>query len=194
MPLKWSTFTEWISSFEGIVFCTIIILFFIFIISEIRKKKGENYEMFTTDIKVQPIKKRKGKKRRGKGRSYEGRVRKILQELYNKPFQSIRPDWLKNPETGRNLEIDCYDDDIQTIVGKGLGIEVDGEAHFKYTEYFHKSPQDFIQQVKRDKMKDEMCEQHGLLLIRVPYFVMVASDEEIKSFIKEKMEGKILSI
>jgi hypothetical protein len=31
-----------------------------------------------------------------------------LENIFRKPFYKIRPDFLKNPETGRNLEIDLF--------------------------------------------------------------------------------------
>lgn len=145
-------------------------------------KQPGNVEQFTSNIVEPPIK----KKRRKKGRSYEGRIRNILRKIFNRPFPSIRPDWLKNPETGRNLEIDCYDDDIQTNFGKGLAIEVDGAQHFQMTSYFHNSPKDFINQVKRDRLKDKICNERGVLLVRVPYFVMKESDDQLEEFLRLK--------
>jgi hypothetical protein len=186
--VKWTNFTNWVTTFEGIVFLLII---FVFIIILVTNMKGRgSVEQFTSNVIEPPIK----RKRRKKGRSYEGRIRNILQKIFNKPFPSIRPDWLKNPETGRNLEIDCYNDDIQTKLGKGLAIEVDGAQHFQMTSYFHNSPKDFINQVKRDRLKDKLCDDRGVLLIRVPYFVMTESDDRIEEFIRLKLKESLIDI
>lgn len=186
--MKWVNFTNWITTFEGIVFVLILFVFLIVILYNIRGKG--NKESFSVDVKEPPIKTRK---RRKKGRSYEGRVRNIIQKIFNKPFPSIRPDWLKNEVTGRNLELDCYNEDIQTTLGKGLAIEIDGAQHFQHTTYFHRSPQDFINQVKRDRLKDKICHERGVLLIRVPYFVMTESDQQIEDFLREKLKEYIIS-
>ena len=45
---------------------------------------------------------------------YEEKCRKIFQELFKKEFKSVRPDWLKNPWTYQNLELDGYNPDIVT--------------------------------------------------------------------------------
>src|SRR4030042_3157633 len=33
--------------------------------------------------------------------------KKTLERIYKKKFSRIRPDWLRNPETNRKLELDC---------------------------------------------------------------------------------------
>jgi len=43
---------------------------------------------------------------------YENECRRILQCLFLKPFPKVRPDFLRNPKTGRNLELDMYNQDI----------------------------------------------------------------------------------
>ena len=76
---------------------------------------------------------------RRRGKLYQPRVPKLkvksgvgeeatrkLFELYcGKPFVSVRPDWLKNPQTGRNLELDGYNEEL------ALAFEFDGEHHTK---------------------------------------------------------------
>lgn len=42
------------------------------------------------------------------------RICKItLEILTGYRFESVRPDWLRNPLTGRNLELDCYNDTLK---------------------------------------------------------------------------------
>lgn len=83
------------------------------------------------------------------------------QKIYGRNFFTIRPDWLKNPKTGRNLEIDLYNDEL------GIGIEYDGYQHTVYPNKFHKSEQEFLDQVERDNFKDDVCRKYGIYLIRV---------------------------
>jgi hypothetical protein len=115
---------------------------------------------------------------------HEEACRKIFERLFNKRFQSIRPDWLKNPHTGRNLELDGYCSEIYTPLGKGLAFEYDGQQHAEYNKHFHKSPQDFVKQVKRDFWKDKVCKQHGILLIRIPHYIPY---DDLEKYIKLKL-------
>ena len=88
---------------------------------------------------------------------YEEKCRKIFQDLFKKEFRSVRPDWLKNPWTYQNLELDGYNPDIVTTLGKGLAFEYDGVQHSRFTPLFHSCVGDFEYQVMKDSLKDEMC-------------------------------------
>jgi hypothetical protein len=79
--------------------------------------------------------------------------------------RNIRPNFLKNPATRRNLELDCYDPVSKT------GIEYDGIQHYQYPNRFHKTIQEFEAQQQRDKTKEELCHKNGVRLIRVPYII-----------------------
>ena len=102
---------------------------------------------------------------------YEEKCRKIFQELFKKEFKSVRPDWLKNPCTYQNLELDGYNPDIVTPKGKGLAFEYDGVQHSRFTPLFHSCVDDFEYQVMKDSLKDEMCRDEGVLLIRIPHYI-----------------------
>lgn len=86
---------------------------------------------------------------------------------------NYRPNWLKNPETGRNLEIDCYDETEK------IGLEFHGEQHYEYNSHFHKGKVDnFIGNIRRDDFKKRRCEQLGIYLIEVPYILSHTNIEE----------------
>jgi hypothetical protein len=88
-----------------------------------------------------------------------------LEQIYGVPFERIRPNWLKNPETGANLEIDCYNHDLR------LGVEYNGQQHYVWPNFTGQSYQDFLKQVRRDKFKVDTCDANGVYLITVPYNV-----------------------
>lgn len=88
-----------------------------------------------------------------------------LERIYGVPFKSIWPDWLVNPETGRTLELDCYNEDLR------IAVEYNGEQHYKFPNFTNQSYEDFINQVRRDRFKAELCERNGVYLIVVPYTV-----------------------
>ena len=116
---------------------------------------------------------------RSVGSDSKGEVecRQILEKIFNRPFSKIRPSFLKNPFTGRNLEIDCYNEELK------LGLEFQGRQHYYYTPHFHRTENDFVKQVQRDQMKREMCRKNGVTLIEVPFNV-----ENKYSFIVSKLK------
>jgi hypothetical protein len=49
-------------------------------------------------------------------------------------------------------------------------LEYNGEHHYKYLEYFHKTKEEFDEQQKRDQIKREYCKQNNIKLIEIPYW------------------------
>lgn len=93
----------------------------------------------------------------------ENRCRVILEKLYpGHKFHTVRPDWLKNPKTNRNLELDMYCHKLR------LACEYDGEQHVRKTK-FHKNNSEVTDQFRRDEYKQNRCKELGITLIRVPY-------------------------
>lgn len=121
---------------------------------------------------------------------HEEKCRKIFQKIYGHKFKSVRPDWLKNPVTGKNLELDGYCPKIRTPIGQGLAFEYDGQQHSKYNKRFHKhGEQEFIYQCKKDSWKDIRCKQEGVVLIRIPHYVAY---EDLERFITNSLDKKKL--
>lgn len=100
----------------------------------------------------------------GKDSKGEMECRQILESLFNKPFPKIRPNFLKNPKTGRNLELDCYNDRLK------IALEYNGKQHYTAHAFFHDSQHKFNTQVSRDNFKRQRCKERGIVLIEVPYF------------------------
>lgn len=121
----------------------------------------------------------------------EEKCREIFERLYRKRFISTRPDWLKNPITHKNLELDGFNDTIRTPLGVGLAFEYDGKQHAEYVSHFHRGgPEEFIYQTKKDSWKDAKCRQRGVFLVRIPHYVHY---HDLERFIKRKLaENKIL--
>lgn len=88
-----------------------------------------------------------------------------MERIYGLPFISIRPDWLKNPETGYNLELDCYNDDLK------LAVEYNGIQHYEWPNFTNQTYDQFMSQVRRDQFKSKVCNENGVYLITVPHKV-----------------------
>jgi hypothetical protein len=115
------------------------------------------------DSKVESLPEVKKKKQR-KG---ERLLCEALTEIYGVPFVTVRPDFMVNPETGRRIEFDCYNDDLK-IAG-----EYNGPQHYVWPNYLERKQtyDQFIKQVRRDQLKVELSDKNGVYLITVPYNV-----------------------
>ena len=102
--------------------------------------------------------------------------KQALEEIYGKPFYCVRPDFLKNPETGRNLELDLFNAEL------GVACEFNGKSHYSYPNSYHKTYEDFINAVRRDQFKVDVCDTNNVYLISVPYNVPLTL-EAIKKYI-----------
>lgn len=101
-----------------------------------------------------------------------------LEKIYGVPFRNTRPDFLKNPETNHNLELDCYNEDLK------IAVEYNGPQHYKWPNKCHDNIEQFEKQVNHDKLKHEMCLLNGVHLIEVPYNIPL---QNIPSFILQNL-------
>jgi hypothetical protein len=110
----------------------------------------------------------------------ETECRRVLEYLFKKPFDKARPDFLRNPVTGGNfnLELDCFNPEL------GIAAEYNGIQHYQYVPYFHKNKEAFLNQKYRDQMKRQMCKENKVLLIEVPHTIKL---EDIKGFIEKEL-------
>lgn len=100
---------------------------------------------------------------------------RVLEEIYEVPFEKVRPEFLKNPITKRNLELDCYNQDLR------IALEYQGPQHYEWPNFTKQSYEDFKKQVLRDKFKEKRCEEECIKLIKVPY--TVKGEEDIRKYI-----------
>jgi hypothetical protein len=111
----------------------------------------------------------------------ERQCRHVLETMFKKPFAKHRPDFLRNI-TGNNLELDCYNEDLK------LAVEYNGIQHEKYTPYFHKNKEAFLNQRYRDELKRRMCKDKGIHLIEVPSTIKL---DQIEHYITKELEAYI---
>jgi hypothetical protein len=98
-------------------------------------------------------------------------TRNIMNILFNTNFITSYPDWLKG------LELDGYNKELE------IAFEYDGKQHYHFVRYFHRTKQGFENQKERDARKDRLCEENGVILIRIPYTVKRG---DIKDYICDK--------
>lgn len=175
------------------IFWLIIIIFVVIIIVLLFAKRG-NYKfhgldesdikyLFNNDGAVyEEITESKKNIKRSKG---EKITCDIMEELFGKPFPRVRPNFLKNPSTNRNLELDCYNKELK------LAVEYNGPTHYEYPNYTNQTKKDFISQISRDVFKIKRCEENGVHLIIVPYTIPY---NEIKSYILKQLPIKYLDM
>jgi hypothetical protein len=98
-------------------------------------------------------------------------------------FDKIRPSFLKNPKTGRNLELDMYNEKIN------LALEYNGSQHYYFSPWYHRTQSGFDDQKFRDKHKTEVCNKRGINLIVVPYTIDTKEDIENYIYLELKKLG-----
>jgi hypothetical protein len=87
---------------------------------------------------------------------------KVLEDIFKVPFHTVRPDFLQNPRTGQNLELDRYNHELK------LALEYDGEHH-RSTGGKHPQTQEQLEyQQWKDAFKAQRCRELGITLIKVP--------------------------
>ena len=111
------------------------------------------------------------------GRSKGERLcRHILEEIYNKPFPSVFPSFLKNPKTPKNLELDGYCEELK------MAFEYNGAQHYKHVKRFQPNGEvDLLYQIQKDEFKKKRCKEMGIYLINIPYTV---KHKHLKSYIE----------
>jgi hypothetical protein len=171
MDFSW---IKYFFNFKYLIFIVFVGLIFYTIFFGKRKKyrflgyKDEDLDGLDKDITTK--KKRINKK--------EEMCRSIFQKIFNVPFPSVRPSFLKNPATGKNLEIDGYNEQLK------LGFEYDGEQHAMYNTYFHSNERDFIYQTKKDQWKTMRCKELGIKLVRIPHTISIL---DLESYIRKEV-------
>jgi hypothetical protein len=105
-------------------------------------------------------------RKRSKG---EQLTQEALEQLLGRSVMSqYRPNFLTNPESGRPLELDCYDP------VEGLAVEYNGKQHYVYNDnshYYHRNLEAFYDQIYRDELKWKLCNENQIYLIVIPYTV-----------------------
>ncbi len=107
----------------------------------------------------------------------EKKCREIFERLTGYKFPKIRPKWMRNPKTNYPLELDGYCKELK------ITFEYDGIQHFEKVEFFNKNTT--LEEIQfRDRLKDKLCIENGVKLLRIKYDVKDKEDL-IRNFLEE---------
>jgi len=119
-----------------------------------------------------------------KGSIGESLLRIVLEEFTSCSWSSVRPDFLKNPKTGYNLELDCYNRKLNAA------FEFQGRQHYEPIEFFG-GEETFVKQVERDELKTRLCELNDVKLFKIDGRRCPKDKAKAKSFLL-KVVKKVL--
>jgi len=109
---------------------------------------------------------------------------KVFEEYLGRQVKTnIRPNFLKNPITGHNLELDIFDPETN------IAIEYNGIQHYEYVKHWHKNdPEKYKKQLERDIIKRKLCYENGIILIIVKYDVdtVFFNNKYVKSTLNDR--------
>ena len=94
--------------------------------------------------------------------SGETSCRRWLENYFSKPFPKLNPSWLRGSK-GYPLQLDGYNEELK------LAFEYHGAQHYRYTPWFHKTPEEYAAQLRRDREKAVLCAARGTHLLVIPY-------------------------
>ncbi len=89
----------------------------------------------------------------------EERFKATLERETGKEWCKVRPDWLRNPETGVPMELDMFCAELATAV------EYNGRQHYEFPNQFHSTREQFDAQQRRDRAKAEICLGQSVRLV-----------------------------
>ena len=98
--------------------------------------------------------------------------RSYFETIFNEKFISCRPDWLKNPKTNRNLELDGFCEKLK------IAFEHNGTQHYDKNDRFYME-----NIIERDQLKLELCKKNNIKLIVIPAIEYITKLENLTQFI-----------
>ena len=115
---------------------------------------------------------------------HQSATRDAFERVTGKLFPKVRPRFLRNPASGRNLELDGYCQELK------LAFEYDGALHSTFPNSFHRTHAQFVAQQQRDVLKDQLCRNAGIRLLRVSCDVTLSDiDAHVMSLLPRSNMG-----
>jgi rubrerythrin len=108
----------------------------------------------------------------------EETVREYLESKTGLTFPKVKPSFLVNPNTGKRLELDGYCKKLK------MAFEYDGEQHFKPVKCWGGKNR-FLKTKKLDLLKNKLCKNNNIRLLRINYKNIQEYKEIIDSFLDD---------
>lgn len=113
----------------------------------------------------------------------ENCARHIFENYTGKKFVKCKHDWLINTKTNCKMELDGYNKELS------IAFEYQGEQHYKFVKFFHKTEENYNKMLERDLLKKKLCQDNEIKLIIIPFHFnsndKPAMEEYIISQLKE---------
>lgn len=126
-----------------------------------KSKLNHDHDTHPIENNLPPLTRTSKHPPRNSNNKTEERVRAILEDYFDDYFPTARPNFLRNPKTNRNLELDGYNARLN------LAFEYQGKQHRVFPNYFHKTEKEFKDQKSRDKYKRIRLYDLGIKLLEV---------------------------
>jgi hypothetical protein len=126
---------------------------------------------------LNPVRPQSERKETAKYSEGERLCKEAAEKIYGVTFHhSVWPSWLRNPETGKPIELDLYNEDLK------IAIEYHGRQHYEYIPHFHRNgPHEYESQRRRDNYKLDICDENGVYVITVPHYL---PNDKIEAWIR----------
>jgi hypothetical protein len=109
----------------------------------------------------------------------ESIVRAVLEGLTGHSFPKQKPDWLRNPATGRKLELDGYSASL------GLAFEHHGQHHYEAMKLYLQDEKALDERRNLDALKLDQCKAQGIDVLVVPLVPDLTSLHDLEKLIKD---------
>ncbi|KKN52534.1 hypothetical protein LCGC14_0611430, partial [marine sediment metagenome] len=115
---------------------------------------------------------------------YERMCRVMFEEIFHKEFNKSYPSWLIS-EKGFQMHLDGDNEDLC------LSFEWQGEQHYRFIKFIHKTNERFHAQQKLDIWKQKKCNENGRILIKIGFELINGKlhkirFNEIEDYIRKK--------
>lgn len=111
-------------------------------------------------------------------------TRSLVEHHFGKSFPNVRPDWLINPETDKNLELDIYNEEM------ALAIEYHGPQH--YEPIF--GEERLLKSLRNDGARRIECKKNAVRLIEIKHPEKKLNKEGFLKYIVMELRKHKISI
>ena len=114
-----------------------------------------------------------------KWQAEEAIIEHISLQLSETPDRQKQFSWLKGKNQRSCLRVDAHYKEHNLI------IEYNGEQHYKYPNFYHKTKEDFLKQQQSDLAKLEYCKNNNIKLLVIPFSKKDTLDSYLQGLIHD---------